>query len=105
MNLSKSIKVSLAKRGVTQSWLAQRMGVSSNAVSKLCVNNKSGTDRLVEICHILEMPLSDFIALGEEHSEVFVNRTASLDDRLDRIKKEYQEKMMKQHRSDSNADN
>lgn len=65
MNLGTSIKVALAKQGKNQTWLADQMNVSTNAVSKICTQNKAGTERLNKICEILGMPLSEFIALGE----------------------------------------
>lgn len=65
MNLSKSIKVSLAKNGKTQAWLAREVYVSDNAISKMCTTNKINSERLQEICKVLDLKVSEFIALGE----------------------------------------
>lgn len=67
MNLSKSIRVSLAMKGMSQGDLAEATGIHPSNVSKM-VNGKMAitTERLSEICVALGMKVSDFIRLGEE---------------------------------------
>lgn len=67
MNLSKSIRVGLAIKGMSQGDLADATGIHRSNISKM-VNGKMSvtTERLSAICDALGMKVSDFIRLGEE---------------------------------------
>ena len=65
MDISKSIRLSLAFKGHSRKWLAGKMGVSQQEISRICMAGKCGTDRLQSICKVLDTPVSDFIKLGE----------------------------------------
>lgn len=67
MNLPKSIRVSLAMKGMSQGDLAEATGIHQSNVSKM-VNGKMAitTERLAGICVALGIKVSEFIRLGEE---------------------------------------
>ena len=66
MNISKSIKIGLAKKEVNQGWLASKLGTGKTYVSAIC-KGASGvsTDRLQDIANIFDVPVSEFIRWGE----------------------------------------
>lgn len=66
MDLATSIRVALAYRGKTQSWLARQMGCHRSYVNKLTKGTvKPGFKKAEEIAGILGYSVSEFIALGE----------------------------------------
>ncbi len=66
MNVGKSIKVALAKRGITQAQLAKSLGLTHTWVSALANKKTASTATILAISNELGMKVSEFIALGEE---------------------------------------
>jgi len=66
MNVGKSVKIALAKRGTNQTRLAESLGVTAVWVNRLA-NSRSASMATVEtLASAFNMKVSDFIALGEE---------------------------------------
>ena len=69
MNVSKSIKVALAKNGRSMTWLATEIGVTKQALSRMVNGHANFSEsRIREISGALNMTASSFIALGEDDS-------------------------------------
>lgn len=66
LNIERSFKVALTKRGLTQAKLATAMGISTTSLSKLIHAKRVNVSRLDEAIQILGFTPSEFIALGEE---------------------------------------
>lgn len=66
MNVSKSIRVALAMRELTQKQLAERLGMYESAVSQLVNRSSITTDKLKQVADALEMKVSELVALGED---------------------------------------
>lgn len=66
MNISKSLKVALAMRGLKNIELAEKLGTSKQQVSNWIKTSTMKQSNLIQICEALEMPVSEFIALGED---------------------------------------
>lgn len=57
-----NIRLTRERRNYTQDYLAMRMNVSQNAYSKIELGySKLTLARLMEICNILEVPLSEMV--------------------------------------------
>lgn len=66
MNVGKSIKMALVKAGKKQTWLAERLGISSRQVNKVA-NAESASGKTIEkMADVFGMKVSDFLALGED---------------------------------------
>lgn len=65
MNIKKSLKIALAQREKSQTWLAKKLGVTHQSVSKIGATGHSNTRTIETVCKALNMSVSDFIALGE----------------------------------------
>ena len=66
MNVSKSIRVALAMRELTQKQLAERLGMYESAVSQLVNRSSITTDKLKQVADALGMKASELVALGED---------------------------------------
>ena len=66
MNVSKSIRVALAMRELTQKQLAERLGMCESAVSQLVNRSSITTDKLKQVADALDMRVSELVALGED---------------------------------------
>ena len=66
MNVSKSIRVALAMRELTQKQLAERLGMYESAVSQLVNRSSITTDKLKQVANALDMRVSELVALGED---------------------------------------
>ena len=66
MNISKSIRVALAMRELTQKQLAERLGMYESAVSQLVNRSSITTDKLKQVADALDMRVSELVALGED---------------------------------------
>lgn len=66
MNVGKSLKLALVKRGMTQAALARKLGKSARWINVLA--NSSGASRatIEMLANELEMKPSEFVALGED---------------------------------------
>lgn len=66
MNVGKSIKVALAKAGMSQKELALKLECGQVWISRLA-NSRSADFKTVErLAGALDMKVSEFVALGEE---------------------------------------
>jgi transcriptional regulator with XRE-family HTH domain len=65
-NVGQSIKAALKKKGKSQKWLAEQINVTNPYICAVC-SGKFGISiqRYQEIADILDMPLSELVALGE----------------------------------------
>lgn len=66
MNVGVSIKVALAKRGMTQVQLATKVNRSTVWINKLAAGTSADGKTISMLAEALDMKVSDFIALGEE---------------------------------------
>lgn len=66
MDVGKSIKVALAKRGMNQTQLAKQMGCTQVWISRLANSRTSAMPTVESLASAFGMKVSDFIALGEE---------------------------------------
>jgi len=65
MDLGKSLKVALAIKGVMNKELAEKLNVKTQQVTNWIRRGKIKQSYLIAICELLEMSVSEFIALGE----------------------------------------
>lgn len=66
MNVGKSIKVALAKKGMSQAELAKRMGLTHTWVSALANKPKASTATIEALAAQFDMRVSEFVKLGED---------------------------------------
>ncbi len=66
MNVKKSLRIALAQHDKTPGWLAKKVGVSRQAISKFGATGHSNTRTIEVFCDALGMKASEFIALSEE---------------------------------------
>jgi transcriptional regulator with XRE-family HTH domain len=66
MNVGRSIKIAVAKRGMRQKDLAQQMGVTPSSISQLASQANCTGDTLARLAAAFNMKVSEFIALGED---------------------------------------
>lgn len=66
MNIGKSLKVALAKKGMRQNELAEQMKVSRQWIGKLANSEKAGMGSVELLANAFGMTVSEFIALGED---------------------------------------
>ena len=66
MDIGKSIKIALIKKGENQKWLGEQLGHNTPQNTSHLVNSKTTKQATIErLAEIFEMPVSEFIALGE----------------------------------------
>ena len=65
MNLGKAIKIALASKGMKQKELAESLGVSHRYISKICNQSDVGMESMKKIASVLDMKVSELVALGE----------------------------------------
>lgn len=66
MNLSKSLRLAIAEKGIRHKELADALGTSSQQVSNWLKSGSIKQSSIVAIADYFEMPVSEFVALGEE---------------------------------------
>ena len=67
MNVSKSLRLAMVHKDVSQSELAGKTGLSRPTLSMIAKGKRSISGRSLElICEALDYKASEFIALGEE---------------------------------------
>lgn len=66
MNVGKSLKVAIAKRGTSQTELAKKMGVHLQWVNKLANSESAAQATIVSLAKALDYKVSEFVALGED---------------------------------------
>ena len=65
MNISKSVKIALAKNEKSMIWLAEQLGVTRQQASVLANKNGLNTKNIEKLAAAFDMKVSEFIALGE----------------------------------------
>ena len=65
MDISKSIQHCLDDTGIKKLKLAEKLGVSQQTVSTLMKSEKCTGDMLNKLAEAFNMPVSEFVALGE----------------------------------------
>lgn len=65
MNLGKSLKIAIAKSEMKQKDLAELLGTSPQQVSNWVSSGSIKQSSIVDICTALNMPVSEFVKLGE----------------------------------------
>lgn len=65
MNLSRSLEIAIATKGIKKKHLAKELGTSSQQVSNWISSGSIKQSSIIDICKFFEMPVSEFIALGE----------------------------------------
>ena len=66
MNLAKSMKIALAQKEIRQTDLAEKLGVSDQLISRWAIKGTISPSNLELLCAELGMPVSEFVALGED---------------------------------------
>ena len=66
MNACKSMKIAMAKREWNQTKMAQATGMSQTAVSRLANKPNWSCASLERVSAVLDMPVSEFVKLGED---------------------------------------
>lgn len=66
MNVGKSLKMAIAKRAVTQAYVANKLGCKPLWVSKLANKKKASSETVEKLAAALDMKASEFVALGED---------------------------------------
>ena len=66
MNIGKSTRIAMAKRGIRGNELAKQLGMSTSAVSILLSRPYSDGKRVAQLAAFFDMKVSEFIALGED---------------------------------------
>ena len=65
MDLGKSLRVAMARKGIKNKELAEHMGVHTAHITTWRREGSIGRDNLVAIADYFEMPVSEFVKLGE----------------------------------------
>ena len=65
MDLSKSLRMVIAEKGIKHKDLAKSLNTTSQQVSNWLGTGGIKQSSIVEICEFFEIPVSEFIALGE----------------------------------------
>lgn len=66
MNVGKSLKVALAKKGLRQNEFAAKLKVSRQWIGKLANSEKAGMGSVETLASAFGMSVSDFLKLGED---------------------------------------
>ena len=65
MNISKSLRIAMIHKSVKQSDVAKGLGVGVPQISKWANNQVITSKRMHDLARYFEMPVSEFIKLGE----------------------------------------
>lgn len=68
MNIGRSINVALAKRDMKRRDLMSSFGWSPAYTSKICRSQVLGIGTVMKLAEFFSLPVSEFIALGEDKS-------------------------------------
>lgn len=66
MNVGKSIRVALAKKGMSQKQLAEQLGMRQTSLSQLAAQTSCTGATLEKLASAFDMKASEFVALGED---------------------------------------
>lgn len=70
LNLNKVQRAYIKSKGITQYRLAQKTGMSHNAMSDFFLGKKRASiETYSKICNALELTLSEFFAMGEQDNK------------------------------------
>lgn len=65
MHFGKAIRIALIKKDKTQTWLAEELGISRQAVSYMIKSESGNTSTLGKVANLLGMEVSELVQLGE----------------------------------------
>lgn len=65
MDLGLSLKIALARKKMTQTELANDLGVSRQIVTRWVITGNMPKSKMAELAEYFEMKPSEFVALGE----------------------------------------
>ena len=65
MDIKKSYKISKFKRGLTDSKVANKLGIHTNALRSRIGYNNPSADFINQLASVFDYTTSEFIALGE----------------------------------------
>lgn len=66
MNVGKSLKMALAKRGMNQVQLAEKMKCSQVWINRLANSESASMATITQLAEALDMKVSEFLALSED---------------------------------------
>lgn len=66
MNVGRSLKMALAKKGMKQSELASKLKHTRQWISRLANSNNASMATIEAVSSALDMKASEFLALGED---------------------------------------
>lgn len=66
MNIGRSVKVALAQRSKTVTWLSEQLGISRTRTSTIANSERVSLANIEKLAAIFELTASEFIALGEQ---------------------------------------
>jgi len=66
MDLSKSLRLSIAKKGVKHRDMAEEMSINPQLISNWIRRGAIRHSALIDICKYFDISVSEFIALGED---------------------------------------
>lgn len=66
MNLGISLKVAIAKRPLNNKMLAELIPTSPQQITNWIASGNISAKNLTRICEVLDIKVSEFVALGEE---------------------------------------
>lgn len=66
MNVGKSLKMALAKRGINQTQLAEKMNCTQVWINRLANSESASMTTVAQLSDALDMKASEFLALGED---------------------------------------
>ncbi|NRN27105.1 helix-turn-helix domain-containing protein [Photorhabdus heterorhabditis] len=88
MNIGRALDICLERRRMSKSELARLSTLSKSYLTRLTNNERvPNLETLEKICHALNVPLSIFIFLSSDNSEI-ENISQSLKDKMDGILQE-----------------
>lgn len=66
MNVGKSLKMALAKRGMNQTQMAAHLKCTVVWVNRIANSRSVSMSTVESLCDVLDMKVSEFLALGED---------------------------------------
>lgn len=66
MNVGKSLKVALAKKGLRQNELAEKIGVTRQWIGRLANSQRAGMGSIEMLAEAFDMKPIEFLSLGED---------------------------------------
>lgn len=66
MNIKTSLTIALAKRGMSKTQFAEKMGISRARLYNMLAQKNFNQKTIEDIAGALDLKISEFIALGEE---------------------------------------